>query len=45
MRNKEPINHSSCNKDVINIDNKLWHEFNKSNKMTKNKPCNYEKYI
>ena len=45
MRNKEPINHTSCNKDVINIDNKLWNDFNKTNKMNKNKPCNYEKYI
>lgn len=45
MRNKEAINHSSCNKDVINIDNKLWNEFNKSNKMTKSTPCNYQKYI
>ena len=45
MRNKEPMNHESCTKEVLNINSKLWHDFYKSNSMNRNKPCNYEKYI
>ena len=45
MRNKEPINHESCTKEVLNINSKLWHDFYKSDSMNRNKPCNYEKYI
>ena len=45
MRNKEPINHNSCTKEVLNINSTLWHDFYKSDFMTKNKVCNYEEYI
>ena len=45
MRNKEPINHKSCNKEVLNINSKLWHDFYKSGTMTNSNVCNYEEYI
>ncbi len=45
MRNKEPINHESCTKEILNINSKLWHDFYKTNSMNKNKTCNYEEHI